>query len=81
MTPVSKIIELLTDQLAFLELIKERQLTGYAIIVPPTGEPIIEFTGGSHDDEKAFYNSLATKFLAAKEQSQFGGVNVPGMRR
>lgn len=74
------IIALLEKQLTLMHKIIGEKLGGFAIIVPPTGEPIVHLVLSSDDDEKSFYSTLAGKMVNSKEQSQFGGVRVPGMR-
>lgn len=74
------LVILLEKQLVLLRKLEGEKLGGFAVIVPPEGEAIVHLVVSSDGDEKSFYSTLAGKMVNAKEQSQFGGVRVPGIR-
>jgi hypothetical protein len=74
------LVALLEKQLLLLHKLQGEKVGGYAIIVPPSGEPILHVVLSSDDDEAAFYSTLAGKMVDGKQKSQLGGVRVPGMR-
>ncbi len=81
MIPADKIAAMLDKQRELMETLKGQEIGGYAIIVPPQGEPITFITLGSMNDEKSFYKYLSDKLSANLEASQMGGVGMPrGMR-
>ncbi len=81
MIPAEKIADILRRNLELMETLKGKNLIGFALIIPPTGEAIEFQTLGSQSDEKSFYKYLSDKLSANLEASQMGGVGMPrGMR-
>lgn len=74
------LVALLEKQLLLLHKLEGEKVGGYAIIVPPVGDPIVHVVLSSDDDEAAFYSTLAGKMVDGKQRGQLGGVRVPGMR-
>ena len=77
MTSPAKISELLERKIKLLASLEGEQVNGFAVIVPPEGDPIDFVTLGSQADQKSFFEYLANKLKAAMETSQYGGVRVP----
>jgi hypothetical protein len=78
------------EVIALLDKTRERlvrnsdeEVGGFVIIVPPIGQAIEFLTFGSHEDTKSFYSAVKDKIVMAAEQDQsmYGGVTLPGMRR
>lgn len=70
-----KVISQLEKSIAVLKKLEGEEVSGYALIIPPTAEtaPIEYLALASSEDEQSFFQFLANKFKSTKEQSQFGG--------
>lgn len=81
MIKAEKIVEILEAQLTRLRKLEGEDLAGFAIIVPPEGDPIDLLVMESPTDTKSFFMRLRDRMVGSAEQNQYGGVNVPGMPR
>ncbi len=77
-----KVIATLEKSVAMLKSLSGQQINGFAIIIPPEGDPIDFCTLGSQSDQKAFFEYLTNKIKASVETNQYGGVGAraAGMR-
>lgn len=73
-----KIVDLLEKQLAFVKMLLEsdRDIGGFAIIVPPDGDPITFVNISSQDDAMSFYKYLADKLTASREVTNLGAIRT-----
>jgi hypothetical protein len=78
MIPTKKVIALMENQLALLRTLDNagRDVAGYAVIVPPEGDPITFINISSQDDALSFYKYLADKLTASRENSGFGAIKT-----
>ena len=76
MIPTEKVADHLKEALALMETLKGHKVVGFALIIPPNGEPV-KFTNlGNSEDQKAFYTFLAHSLAIGQEQSGFGAIRT-----
>lgn len=73
----SEIIKVLENKIELLKKLEEESVSGFAIIIPPSGNPIEMMSLDSTSDERMFYESMSKKCIDAKDQNSLGGVTVP----
>lgn len=72
-----KIVALLEKNTKLMTALSGQQIGGFAIIVPPDGEPIEFVTMGSQSDQKSFFKYLTDKISGSVEANSYGGVRMP----
>ena len=77
MIKAEKIADGLKKQIELLDLLKGRDISYYAIVIPPDGEEITMLSVESHADTRAFYEALSNRCKVALEKSGLGGVGMP----
>jgi hypothetical protein len=73
-----KVTAILEKNVALMNALKGQMIGGFAIIIPPEGEPIEFVTLGSQSDQKSFFKYLTDKISGSVEANQYGGVRMPG---
>lgn len=81
MIKAAKVIETLEGQIARLSKFKDEDLSAFVLIIPPAGGQINFVTMDAESDPATFFQTLAARLKTTLEESQQGGVHVPGYPR
>jgi hypothetical protein len=78
MIETEKVAELLDRYRSLMETLRGEKLGGFALIVPPEGDPITSVLMAEMADPMTFFSLLKDQLSASiKPQTGYGGVQMP----